>query len=338
MPPQATVALCQGAQRSANLHCALERVIGEIDWPSLQNVVIKPNLVMPSSPLAITHRDALDTVLEAVRARYDGMLTVAEGCALDSTAEAFEALGYDSVASFYRAQLVDLNADEAIPVTVYNHSGAPLRVRLARHIVESDCRISLSLPKTHDAVLVTLSIKNMVMGSLVNRRVAGGNGRPAWQDRLGQLVKGHGNGWGSDKQAMHQGYPMLNINLALLALIVPPHLSILDGSVSMEGDGPTDGSPVPWGIVVAGTDALAVDAFTTHLMGFQTEEIGYLHYCSLLNLGCADLQHIKVLGNVAAEDVARSFAPHPHHQEQRAWHHPDAERLLQQGAIVGAAP
>jgi uncharacterized protein (DUF362 family) len=316
----------------------LERVVDDIDWSSRQNVVVKPNVVMPSRPHAITHRDALDAVLEAVRTRYDGMLTVAEGCALDSTTAAFEALGYDSVASFYKAQLVDLNADQAVPVTVFSRREGSVRVRVARHIIDSDCRISLSLPKTHDAVLVTLSIKNMVMGSLVNRRVARGKGRPAWQDRLGQLLRGHGNGWGSDKTAMHQGYPMLNINLALLAMIVRPALSVLDGFVGMEGAGPTDGTPVPWGIAVAGTDPMAVDTFAAHLMGFGVEEIGYLHYCSLLGLGCADLRHIDVLGNVAVEDIAREFVPHPQHQEQRAWHHPDAERLLQQGRIVGETP
>jgi uncharacterized protein (DUF362 family) len=328
MSKRTTVALCHGTQRAANLRCALDRVIDEIDWPSCRNVVVKPNLVMPSQPAAVTHHDALAAVLEAVRTRYGGVLTIAEGCALDSTTEAFAALGYDTVASFYRARLVDLNADRTTPVTVYDRRAGPLRVRLARHIVESDCRISLSLPKTHDAVLVTLSIKNMVMGSLVNRRVTGSGDRPAWQDRLGQIVKGHGNGWGSDKTAMHQGYAMLNINLALLAGVVRPHLSVLDGFTAMEGAGPSDGTPVPWHIAVAGTDPLAVDVFTAHLMGFGLDEIGYLHYCAQLGLGCANLEAIQLTGDVAPEIVRRRFAPHPRHEEQRRWHHPDATRLL----------
>ncbi len=322
------VALCHGSDRAANLRCALERVIDEIDWPNCRNVVVKPNLVMPSHRPAVTHRDALATVLDVVRTRYDGTLIVAEGCALNSTAEAFRTLEYDTVASFYQARLVDLNGDRTIPVTVYNRHAGPLHVRLARHVVESDCRISLSLPKTHDAALVTLSIKNMVMGSLVNRRVAGSGDRPAWKDRLVQIVKGHGNGWGSDKTAMHQGYAMLNINLALLASVVCPHLSVLDGFTAMEGAGPIDGLAVPWRIAVAGTDALAVDVLTAHLMGFERDEIGYLHYCSQLGLGCANLEAIRLTGNVAPEEVRRSFAPHPGHREQRRWHHPDATRLL----------
>ncbi len=336
MSSQPRIALCRGSRRSANLRCALDQVIDEIDWPSRHNVVVKPNLVIPSQPLAVTNRDALSTVLEAVRTRYDGSLTVAEGCPLGSTHEAFQALGYDEVASFYRARLVDLNADAGVAVTVYGRRGGPLRVRLARHVLESDCRISLSLPKTHDAVLVTLSIKNMVMGSLVNRMAAGGNGRPAWRDWLSRMLWGHGNGWGSDKTAVHQGYSLLNINLALLATVVRPHLSILDGFVAMEGAGPLYGNPVPWGIAVAGTDALAVDVFTAQLMGFRVDEIGYLHHCARLGLGSTDLEHLDLLGNAAPQEVARVFAPHPCHQQQRQWHHPHAERLLQARAQPAA--
>jgi uncharacterized protein (DUF362 family) len=293
----------------------LERVIDHTDWPSRRHVVVKPNLVMPSQPLAITHRDALAAVLEAVRTRYDGPLTIAEGCAVRPTVEAFEALGFDELASFYRAQLVDLNADRAFPVTVYDRSTGPLHLRLARRIVESDCRISLALPKTHDLVLVTLSIKNMVMGSLVNRRLAAGQGSHV--------------GRGNDKMAMHQGYPMININLALLAPLVWPHLSVLDGFEAMEGAGPSGGTPVPWRMAMAGTDPLAVDALTAHLMGFGVDEVGYLHYCARLGLGCADLEGIEVIGNASVQAVRRPFRPHPGHREQRRWQHRKASQLLQ---------
>ncbi len=320
MPQKSRVALCQGADRAANLRCALEQVIDEIDWPSRRHVVVKPNLVMPSHPLAITHRDALAAVLEAVRTRYDGLLTVAEGCAVQPTMEAFAALGFDEIASSYRAQLLDLNADRPFPVTVYDRRGRPLHLRLARCVVESDCRISLGLPKTHDLVLVTLSIKNTVMGSLVNRRLVAGQERQV--DRR------------NDKVSMHQGYPMININLALLAPLVWPHLSVLDGFEAMEGAGPSYGSPVAWRVAMAGSDTMAVDALATHLMGFEVDEVGYLHHCAQLGLGCADLEGIEVLGNAAVQTVRRSFKPHPSHRRQRRWKHPEASRLLQHDAVA----
>lgn len=337
MPDQSRIALCRGPERAANLRRAVELVIDDIDWINRGNVVIKPNLVAPNRSHAITHPDALAAVLEAIRMRYDGPLTIAEGCALDPTIEAFAHQGYGELAAFYGARVLDLNSDEIVPVTVYNRRARGLRLRLAQQVVESDCRISLSLPKTHDAVLVTLSIKNMIMGSLVNRRVGGGNARPGWLDRLGQILGGHGDGWGSDKAAVHQGYPIININLALLAPLVWPHLSVLDGFVAMEGAGPTDGIPVPWRIAIAGIDPLAVDLFAVRLMGFDPNEIGYLNYCAKLELGRAAEEHVDVLGNVAPEKVARSFLTHPRHQEQRRWQRSDAAELLQRNVLTELA-
>jgi uncharacterized protein (DUF362 family) len=332
MPHMTRIALCHDTDRASNLRHALELVIDEIDWPSRRDVLVKPNLVVADRPLAVTHPDSLAVVLEAIRKRYTGPLTIAEGCAVHKTALACKSQGFETLATSYNARLLDLNADDVVSVTVYDHRVHPVYLRLSRRVIESDCRISLSLPKTHDAVLVTLTIKNMIMGSLVNRRLAGGNGRPAWLDRLGRIVRGHGNGWGSDKAAMHQGHPMININLALLAPLVRPHLSVLDGFIGMEGAGPTDGTPVPWGIAVAGTDSLAVDVFTARLMGFDLKEVGYLSYCADLGLGCADWKRMEVVGNAAPEAVARRFAPHPLHRSQRRWQHPAAVQLLRSSA------
>ena len=245
------VALYQGDDRKVNLHQAIDRVIDEIDWSTRQQVMVKPNLVRESRHYAITHRDALATVLEKIRERYNGHLTIAEGCAKTSTIAAFKAQRYDELARFYNCRLLDLNADDIVPVVLYDRLNRPLHLRVSRTLIKSDCRVSLSLPKTHNAVLVTLSIKNMIMAALVNRRITKFGKYQAWIDRAGQIIKGHGNGWGSDKVAMHQSYPIMNLNLALLVPLVRPHLSILDGFVAMEGDGPIDGEPVDWKIAVA---------------------------------------------------------------------------------------
>jgi uncharacterized protein (DUF362 family) len=332
--PEPRVALCRGESRTMNLRSALDLVLDDVDWPSRRHVVVKPNLVMVERAHAITHRDALAAVLEAIRGRYTGLLTIAEGCALHPTTEAFDAQGYDQLAAFYDARLCDLNADEVEPVTVYSRDAHPLKLRMARTILHSDCRVSLGLPKTHDTVLVTLAIKNMIMGSLVNRRLTACQSKPAWLDRIGQIARGHGDGWGSDKVAMHQSYPIINLNLALLAPLVLPHLSVLDGYVAMEGAGPVEGTAVPWGVALAGSDALAVDTLAARLMGFELREIGYLSYCAELGLGCADLEQIRVVGNIAPEAVVRSFTPHPRHAEQRRWQRFDAARLLQRAATT----
>jgi len=330
----AQVALFQSSERTTAIHQALAAVIDALPWQRYQRVVIKPNLVMYDRPYANTHPATLQTVLAMIRDHYRGPLTIAEGAAVQSTTAAFTAHGYPALAQRYGCQLLDLNGDETVEVALPTGAGKPLTLRLARTIVESDCRVSLSLPKTHDTVLVTMALKNMIMGALVNRRVAKSHHRPYWLDRLGQLLFGHGNGWGSDKRAMHRTYPLINLYLAQLAPLVRPHLSIVDGFVAMEGAGPVDGDPVPWGIALAGVDPLAVDLLAAHLMGFRLEEVGYLAYCAQAGLGVAELNAITVVGNVLPAAVRRTFVPHPQHQAQRQWQHPQAAHLIQQRPVL----
>jgi uncharacterized protein (DUF362 family) len=322
------VALCRASERASNLRQAIEMVIDQLDWPAYQRVLIKPNLAATVNPCAITHPEALKTVLQAVRQRYGGDLVVAEGSAEESTLSAAIALGYDKVIAHYGARLLDLNADQVDTAKIYNAQGRSLAVRLARSVVQSDCRISLAVPKTHDTVLVTLGIKNMIMGSLVNRRQVGGDGRLALRERLVQIMRGHGKSWRSDKQAMHQGISMINLNLATLADLVWPRLSILDGFVAMEGNGPKRGTAVPWGIAMAGIDPLAVDSLAAELMGFPPHEVGYLHYCAKRGLGCIERSEMEIMGNVKPDKVKRIFVPHVSHAAQRRWPDARAEALL----------
>ena len=131
---------------------------------------------------------------------------------------------------------------------------------------------------------------------------------------------------------MHQGVPIVNLNLALVAPYVWPHLAVIDGWEGMEGDGPGSGDPVNWRVALAGPDPLAVDVLATHLMGFDPGKVGYLRYCRLLEMGVGDVQQIEVVGNVVPEAVRRSFTPHFAYQRQLAWHLDGAERYLRHQA------
>jgi uncharacterized protein (DUF362 family) len=327
MTAATTLALYHSATRAETVRQAAEAVLDALDWQTRQSVLIKPNLVCTGHPLAITHRDALTAVLESVRKRYAGPLTIAEGSAVEPTHELFRMEGYTELAARYQAHLLDLNTAPGISATIYDQKAQPLRVRLARAIVESDCRISLAPPKTHDYVIVTLSLKNMIMSSLARKytkpslilralnRVRRALGLSAWC-------------WDNDKWAVHQGFHMMNVNLAVLARHVWPHISVIDGFVGMEGDGPVNGTPVPWGIVLAGTDPLAVDALAAHLMGYSIGEVGCLSYCHEMGLGQADWQQINVRGNITPEEARRQFAPPPSYAQQRQWQHPQAARLV----------
>ena len=351
---QSRVALVRGGSepggRYENIDRALNLISADIDFAGKAQVLIKPNFVASRNPLACTHVDAVRAVLDFVRSRYDGSLTIAEGPSVEPAADAFRLLGYEPLARTYDVELVDLNHDEPQPVDVYDWRLRPLRLHLARSVVESDFRISVGPPKTHDAVIVTLSLKNMIMGALISHFSHGSlshNGGPGpvrrasralWR-RIPQWVRGLPPAeWlefraisatqPSDKMKMHQSYPVINLNLALLAPLVAPHLAVIDGYEAMEGDGPSSGTLVPWRLALVSTDALAADLVGTTLMGFSVEEVGYLHYCRQMGLGAGDMSQIEIVGHATAAECTRAFRPHTTYRRQLRWQTSQAEALL----------
>jgi uncharacterized protein (DUF362 family) len=342
----AQIAITQGEDRRDNISRALQLIGPQVDLTRCQHIVIKPNLVSTVRQLAATHVDALRAVLDFIRQRYDGAVSIAEGAALAPTMQGYERFGYYDLAKPYNVQFIDLNACETVTARIYDRRLRPCNVRLARPVVDSDFRISVGPPKTHNAVIVTLSIKNMVMGTLVNPSLARSSSRstesiihptsrmPGQREpRIPQVMQlarmalpGNDH---SDKMAMHQGFPMTNLNMALLAPRVLPHLAVIDGFQGMDGSGPNNGDAVDWHIALAGLDAVAVDHLTAHLMGFDPSRIGYLVYCRRMGLGAGDLSQIEILGGLDPEAVRRVFRPHPDTQRQQDWHLPEAERLLE---------
>jgi len=335
------VALIKGDSRYDNITKALSLIEGDIQLGEVKDILIKVNFVSTTRQLASTHVEGVRALLDFLRPRYDGPITIAEGAALSDTFAGYRNFGYLELADEYGIQLIDLNRDDWVWVQVYDRHLRPMKLRAARSVVESDYRIAIGPPKTHDAVLITLSLKNMVVGSMI--RDVGRERSNSLFHAVGQLLPtglkqspllaGVKTSVArslnrSDKFALHQGYPAMNLNLYTLAKIMPPHLSVIDGYVGMEGSGPSHGDPVELRLAIASTDFLAADAVAVRIMGFDLDEIGYLHYCRLGELGKADPEGIEILGNCTVEEYVHPFKPHPTYKRQLEWQIPDVRRLL----------
>jgi uncharacterized protein (DUF362 family) len=338
-----TVSLVRGDQRQENIIAALDAIQEQIHLDSADRILVKPNLITGERQLAATHVDAVRAVLAWLRQRTDAPIIVGEGTAMTSTQGVFEQLGYAALPKEFRnVSLLDLNTDDTVEVTAHNWRLQPMRLEASRIAVETPYRISVAPPKTHDTVLVTLGLKNMVMGCLVSRISDGQRSKarglmgkmlfPA--ERLYNLLP-HPirtslplvtmkelatSLMPSSKTAMHQGLPVMHLNLFELAPRFFPHLSILDGFEAMEGNGPTDGDPVQWRVAIAGADWLSTDITVARLMGFSLEEVGYLLYASKAGYGVADEHDIHIVGNVAPQDVRRRFRRHAIERAQLHWH------------------
>ncbi len=308
---KARVALVKGGSRAGNIRQALRLIGDEIDLAGKSNVFVKVNFVSTQNQLAATHVDAVRSVLEFLRQRYDGMITIGESAADRPAAEGFRTYGYLDLTREFGVDLVDLNDGEWVPVELYDSSLRPMTLRYSKLAAESDYRIVIGPPKTHDTVVVTLSIKNLAMGALYCRPNA---------DMSIPAVE-------SDKHLMHQGHAVHNLNLYLLTRAWAPELSIIDGFAGMDGDGPIDGDPVDWRAAIASRDPVAADSMAAHLMGFPITDIGYLWYCAKKGLGNGDVDQMEVVGE-RLRDCYCKFKPPPGYEIQKRWRDERVASLL----------
>ncbi|MFC1953091.1 DUF362 domain-containing protein [Chloroflexota bacterium] len=294
------VALTRTGNRSQNIDDALRLLDNDIDLKGKSRLFIKVNFVSIENQLAATHIEATRGLLKFLRKSYNGSITIGEST-LGSAHEGFEKFGYLDLVKEFDVGLVDLNEGNWEMVSLYDSALNPMELHYSSRLINSDYRIAIGPPKTHDTVGVTLSIKNLAMGG---------------------LSYPHG-----DKRSMHQGYPVMNLNLYLLNRLCSPHLSIIDGFVGMEGDGPVSGAPVDWGIAVASIDPVAADSLAAQLMGFNLSDIGYLTTCMDKGLGIGEISKMEILGE-DLENCRCDFHPHSTFRDQKNWRDERIDKIL----------
>ena len=303
------VALTNGDNRTDNIFRALKSLEKEI-VQSIGNrrVVIKPNNVSTDNQLAATHSDALIATLEFLKSigKLDNAI-IAESSA-GRTVQGFENFGYTKLSDKYKVKLVDLDQEKFQTIMAFNEGDAkPRAVRVSSILAnqEDNFIISACMLKTHNLAVATMSIKNIVLGAplkLPNPNAAGGRGRG-----------------GSDKPILHGGGSHgININLAMLAPLLHPSLSVIDGFEGMEGDGPISGTRVDHRVCVVSTDYLAADTVGANLMGIDPADIGYLTYLAAAKMGETDLAKMEILGEPVAK-FAKKYKLAPSIENQLKW-------------------
>ena len=348
-----TVAVVRSENRRGAVAQALALIADDLRDRVTPEVLIKPNLVSHARQLPSTHADTLSAALDAVLAAGALGVVVAEG-ASDASA-GFGRFGYRDETAGRPVEYLDLNRGEAAwdRLELAGVDGSPLVARVSRTVASATCRVSLALMNTHVTAMLTLGLKNMLSSVHPDDRImmhghaGGGNGYGGWKRPVVEFLKGDSllvnvltrslgrvrraqaalsgkdrpEAWRHLKPA-EIGYlrtvEAMNRNLVALSRVVGPHISVVDGFNAMHREGPRHGTPIRIGTVVAGTDAVAVDAVAAAVMGFDPRQIGYLRYAEAAGLGVADLGAIAIAGDPIAS-VARRCVPHSNHAIQRHW-------------------
>ena len=308
------VALTNGDNRADNTLRALKSLDKDIALAiGNRRVIVKPNNVSPNNQLASTHVDALAGILEFLKSigKLDNAI-IAES-ALAATMQGFQNFGYTTLADKYKVKLVDLDQEGFQTIMAFDETDAkphPVRVSSVLTNQRDNFIISACMLKTHDRAVATLSIKNIILGaSLKLPNPNAGRG-------------GRGGRGGSDKPILHGGGAHgININLAMLAPLLHPSLSVIDGFEGMEGNGPIGGTKVDHRVCVVSTDYLAADSVGASLMGIEPAEIGYLSYLTAAKAGESDISKMEILGEPVAK-LAKKYQLSEAVQRQFQWKNP----------------
>ena len=248
---RAIVQVTRAVDYSQGLYATMRRVLAEhrLDVRG-RRVLLKPNLVEFEPGAAInTDPMLVHATLEAFR-ELGASVAIAEGPGhRRSTLDLADAAGYFQTIPGFEDIFTDLNLDELSKVRLPHPVSRLRSLYLPRTVLASDLVVSMPKMKTHHWAGATLSMKNLF-----------------------GIVPGGVYGW--PKNVLHwAGIPQSIVDLHSL---VPNHFAIVDGIVGMDGNGPIQGKPKAAGVIVSGSDPVAVDATCCRIMQIEPSRIEYL--------------------------------------------------------------
>lgn len=250
-----------------------------------RRVVLKPNVYCPSPAPTTTDPRVIAALVRLAYASGARLVTVAEGRSIstslfrkhaNTTRACFEAVGMNRAAIDNGAEVAYLEEDEFVEVPC-PEARILKTAHVARTIAEAETLINVPVLKNHSLTLVTLGVKNL-----------------------------HGVVSDQDKLFAHD-YRRIPAKLVDILRTCRPALTVIDGVRGQEGDHADLGAPVDTGVIISGTDTVAVDAVGGEIMGLENLEVDTTRIAHEQGLGVGDITNVQVYG-VNIDTVRRTFA------------------------------
>ena len=200
--------------------------------------------------------------------------------------QVFDKLGYTALASELGIPLINLHTGELVEVEVPDaHYFKKLTIH--RSLTDIDMLCSVPMMKTHALATVTLGLKNVI-----------------------GLYPG--SAYCSVRSCVHSEAEMAGstgVAYEILDMVKASKLglTIIDGSMAMEGEGPSNGKLVKMDLIIAGTNALAADMVAAAIMGIEPQDVPTFSVAHKSGMKPASLDEIEIRGE-RIQDVGRTFA------------------------------
>ena len=240
-------------------------------------VLVKPNLLMAKGPeFGIdTHPEVVRAVVKLLKGInckiFLGDSPSVWGSQIENVDEVYVQSGMKAVCE-----------EEGIELVKFDKRRWRGKFPLTTWLDNCDYLISIPKFKTHDFTILTGAIKNLF--GLVS---------------------------GTYKTELHKKYFAEEEFAKMLVDIyeqVRPSLTVVDGIMAMEGDGPgTAGKLRQTNLLLAGSDGVALDSVMALIMGLEPLDILTTKEAARRQLGAADINCIEVLGEKLEDVINEPF-------------------------------
>jgi uncharacterized protein (DUF362 family)/Pyruvate/2-oxoacid:ferredoxin oxidoreductase delta subunit len=224
----------EGLRQSIELIGGIENFVKSGDL-----VLLKPNLLYGKAPekAVTTHPSIVKGMIQIIR-EAGGIPFIGDSPSIGSLTRAAEKAGIKRVADENKCPLMEFDK----PIFPPKGEGRFFKqLEIDQRVLEADVVINLPKWKTHGMMLLTLGVKNL-FGCIPGPRKA------LWHLKAGE-----------DRKLFAQ-------MLIDLYQIIQSSLTILDGIVGMEGNGPGRGDPIQLGLILASRDPLSLDQVVCDLL------------------------------------------------------------------------
>ncbi|KUK14250.1 MAG: DUF362 domain-containing protein [Synergistetes bacterium] len=245
-------------------------------------VLIKPNLLSPSKieEARITDPRVIEAVVEIIHPIASEIwIGDSSGISTKSaTQRTMESIALHELPQKYpKVKLRNFDEEGKRTKEISLGKRGKMHVAVAEAVFQADKIINLPKLKTHNLTVMTCAVKN-TFGCLP----------------------------GSQKARVHaEARDAENFAHALidLHLIAKPTITIVDATLSMEGEGPSWGKPIETKLLFGGENSFAVDLVASRIMGFVPHKIPTIKVAEERNL---NPEKVDIVGE-RLEEVSFSF-------------------------------
>lgn len=250
-----------------------------------ETILLKINLLGPYPPerAVTTHPELIKAVVRKVK-ELGGKPIIADSPGGRDNQKRIDKIlkttGIEEVCESENVDFALLDQEvEKVQVTEIANPRYPY-LEIGKKIMEADGVISLPKLKTHGFMKFTGAVK-VLFGCIPGIKKAEYHLRVAERKDFAEL-------------------------LVEILLKVKPRLSIMDGIIAMEGEGPSAGDPYPLNLLLASPDSVALDVIASKIIGFEPEEVYTNAVAKELGLW-KSLEEIELIGENAEEIKATNF-------------------------------